>query len=99
MDYPSHENYLAPLYGSNASSNGFGYENETVDAKIAEGNRAGSIEAGIAAYNQAEDQVLRDMPNAPLWFGKSQGVHSENVSNVIIDPFTRVRVDQVTVNQ
>ena len=36
MDYPSIENFLAPLYGTNASSNDTDYSNKAVDAKLAE---------------------------------------------------------------
>ncbi len=99
MDYPSPENYLAPLYGSNGSSNGFGYKNAEFDALIAQGNAAASVEEGVQFYNQAEDLVLQDLPNAPLWFGKEQSAYSENVSNVVVDAFGNVRVDEVTVTK
>jgi oligopeptide transport system substrate-binding protein len=38
------------------------------------------------------------MPIAPMFYGLEQGVHSENVSNVVLTVFTLVDVAQVTVN-
>ncbi|WP_089255242.1 peptide ABC transporter substrate-binding protein [Asanoa hainanensis] len=99
MDYPSPQNYLQPIYSTTGSSNNFGYSNEQVDQLLARGNAAETVEAGIELYQQAEDLVLADLPNVPMWFGKVQGAHSNGVSNVAIDAFTRIRLAEVTVNQ
>jgi len=99
MDYPSPQNYLEPIHGTGGSSNNTGFSNKQVDDLIAQGNAAGTIEEGITFYNQAEDLILQEMPIIPLWFGKVQGAHSENVSNVIIDAFTSVRTSEVVVTQ
>jgi oligopeptide transport system substrate-binding protein len=97
MDYPSPQSYLEPLYASTSSSNRTGYANPAVDQLIAEGNRAPSIEAAIKSYQEAEDIVLDDMPVIPLWFGKTDAAHSERVDQVVIDPFSRIRVQDVAV--
>ena len=99
MDYPSPQNYLEPIYGTTGSSNNFGYSNKEVDDLIAQGNAAESVDAGIEYYHQAEDIILSEMPNIPMWFGKVQGAYSENVDNVTIDAFTRIDIANVTVNQ
>jgi peptide/nickel transport system substrate-binding protein len=85
MDYPSPENYLKPLYGTQGSSNNFGYSNPAFDKLIAEGDKAPTLEEGIAKYQAAEDLVLEDMPEIPLWFGKSALAYNDNVSNVEYD--------------
>ena len=41
--------------------------------------------------------MVQDMPMAPLFFTEIQSVHSENVDNVTLDLFQRVRVEDVTV--
>jgi ABC-type oligopeptide transport system substrate-binding subunit len=97
MDYPSPQNYLEPIYSTNGSSNNFTYSNERVDQLIRQGNAAESIDAGIEFYQQAEDLVLEDMPNIPMWFGQVQAAHSERVDNVVIDAFTRINTADVTV--
>ncbi|GIF01225.1 peptide ABC transporter substrate-binding protein [Paractinoplanes rishiriensis] len=99
MDYPSPQNYLQPIYSTTGSSNNFGYSNSRVDALLNQGNAAESVDAGIRLYQQAEDLILADMPNVPMWFGKVQGAHSATVGNVAIDAFSRIRLAQVTVNQ
>jgi oligopeptide transport system substrate-binding protein len=99
MDYPSPQNYLEPLHSTDGSSNNTGYSNEQVDSLIEEGNAAADIEAGIDAYNQAEDLILEDMPIIPMWFGQVQAAHSENVENVIIDAFTRINTAEISVAQ
>ena len=103
MDYPSPQNYLEPLYSTAAlppnGSNGFFYSNKAFDDKVAEGNAADSNEAAITAYQAAEDLLLEDMPLMPMFFGKVQSAHSEKVSNVVVDAFGRIRLEDVTVNQ
>jgi oligopeptide transport system substrate-binding protein len=99
MDYPSPQNYLEPLHRTGGSSNNTGYSNPDVDELIAQGNAAGSIDEGIDFYHQAEDLILEDMPIIPLFFGRVTGAHSDRVSNVHIDAFTRVRVEDITVNE
>ncbi|MCW2613612.1 MAG: 4-phytase, partial [Frankiales bacterium] len=103
MDYPSPQNYLEPLYSTSAippnGSNTAFYSNPAFDDLIKKGNTAEDNDAAIAAYQEAEDVLLEDMPIMPMFFGLVQGVHSENVDNVAIDAFTRVRLEDVTVNQ
>ncbi len=97
MDYPSPHTYIAPLYTGGAPTNRTGYANPLVDERIAEGDRAPSIPAGIAAYQAAEDVILEDMPLIPLWFGMTRAVHGDRVKHAAIDPFSRIRVQDVQV--
>ncbi len=99
MDYPSPQNYLEPIYSTNGSSNNFGYSNKQVDELIDQGNRAGSVDEGIEFYQQAEDLILQDMPNIPMWFALVQAAHSDRVDNVIVDAFDRINTSGITVNQ
>ena len=97
MDYPSPHTYIAPLYTGGAPTNRTGYASRAVDCHIAEGDRAPSVGEGIAAYQAAEDVLLDDMPTIPLWFGKTRAVHGDRVTHVAIDPFSRIRVQDVQV--
>ncbi len=97
MDYPSPQNALEPLYSTNGSSNRTGYSNERVDELIEKGNTAPSLEESIPYYQQAEDQILEDMPVTPLWNWRRQGAYSEDVSNVTIDPYVGLHSAEVTV--
>jgi oligopeptide transport system substrate-binding protein len=101
MDYPVAENFLGPLYSSTAlppgGSNVTFYSNPEFDALLAQGNSAASDEEAIAAYNAAEDILIRDMPAAPLFNRLNQGAHSEKVDNVIINAFGRIDAAAVEV--
>ncbi|MCJ8504579.1 ABC transporter substrate-binding protein [Kocuria flava] len=101
MDYPVMENMLGPTYSTAAlppaGSNVTFYSNEEFDAKLQEGNAADSVDAAIQAYQEAEDVLLADMPAAPLFYGLVQYAHSENVSDVHVNSFGRVEVEDVVV--
>ncbi|MGH8998501.1 MAG: peptide ABC transporter substrate-binding protein, partial [Acidimicrobiia bacterium] len=97
MDYPSPQSYLEPLYQSESTSNRTGYSSPEFDQRLADANRAPSLEEGIGLYQAAEDVVLADMPVVPLWFGLTHAVHSVAVTGVRIDPFSRIRVADVAV--
>ena len=103
MDYPSPQNYLQPLYSTDAlppnGSNSSFYSNPEFDALVAEGNSAESNEQALEKYQAAEDVLLEDMPIAPMFFVKAQFAHSEKISNVKVDAFSNVVLENVTVNQ
>ncbi|MPZ71092.1 MAG: ABC transporter substrate-binding protein [Actinobacteria bacterium] len=98
MDYPSAENYIGPIHAPGGSSNYTGYDNPELAELLTEGDGAETQEEAIAAYNAAEDLLARDVPIIPMWFAEIQAAHSENVGNVVIDPFTRIDLAEVTVN-
>jgi oligopeptide transport system substrate-binding protein len=97
MDYPSMQNYLENLHGTDAGSNYSTYSNPEVDDLLAQGKAAGSLEEAISFYQQADDLIIQDLPIIPLWFGVSQAVTSERVSNIVIDKFSFVDVAAVQV--
>jgi ABC-type oligopeptide transport system substrate-binding subunit len=101
MDYPVAENFLGPIYSSAAlppaGSNYSFYSNPEFDALLQQGNAAPSDEEAVAAYQAAEDILIRDLPSAPLFYRLNQGAHSENVDNVVIDAFGRIDASAVTV--
>ena len=103
MDYPSPQNYLEPLYSTAAlppnGSNASFYSNPEFDKLIAEGNRAESNEEAIEKYQAAEDVLLEDMPIMPMFFSRGNYVHSEKISNVKVDAFSNLVLEDVTVNQ
>jgi ABC-type transport system substrate-binding protein len=103
MDYPSPQNYLEPLYGTAATppngSNTSFYSNPEFDDLITEANGAEDNETAIETYQEAEDILLEDMPVAPMFFTKQQSAWSENVSDVTVTAFSRLSLEDVTVNQ
>lgn len=84
-DYPSIENYLNPLYRTGGSSNDAGYSNPEVDAKLAEADKAPTMEEANVLFQEAERLVAADMPGMPVVFRNQQSVWSDNIENVEID--------------
>jgi oligopeptide transport system substrate-binding protein len=95
QDYPSPYNFLEPLYASyNAppvGSNNTFYNNPDFDAALAAGVEkvaaSGLLEDGLADYYAAEDILCEDAQVMPVYFGKTQYVWSEDVSEVWIDAY------------
>ena len=87
MDYPSLDNFLGPIYAKGAGSNDSLYDNPEFDAKLKEGDTASSTEKAIAAYQDAERILVKDMPAIPLWYSNSTGGHAKTVENVKFDVF------------
>jgi oligopeptide transport system substrate-binding protein len=96
MDYPSPQNFLAPLFSTGAGANFSAYSNPEFDALVAQGDAAASSEEAIAFYNQAEDVVLEDLPVIPLFVDVTQSVHSEAVAHLVVDVFGRVDTASLT---
>lgn len=97
--YPSMQNLLTAVFtesGDGHEGSG-GYVNDNVEKLIADGDSAPTPDKAVEAYKQAEQQVLTDLPVAPLFYAKYVGIHSENVSNVQIG-FDQVELADVEVN-
>ncbi len=94
MDYPSIENFLAPIYASEGSANDGGYSNAEVDALF----KSAKSKTGDAAnkdYQDAEKIISEDMPAIPLWYGATTAGWSENVTGVEFTPFSRVNLTSI----
>lgn len=78
-DYPSIQNFLAPLYATGASANDGDYSNPEFDALIREAVQVPAAEAN-AKYNAAERILAQDMPVIPLWYSKLQGAWSDKIN-------------------
>jgi oligopeptide transport system substrate-binding protein len=100
MDYPSPQNFLEPLYSTQAhapaGANYAFYSNPAFDLLVAKGNAAATSAEAIGFYNQAEDILLEDMPIIPLFFDVTQSVHSTAVTDVVVDAFGRVDTTSLT---
>ena len=95
-DYPVLENYLAPLYSTNGSSNYYGYSNPEFDRLLAAGDRAATPAESLKLYQQAEDLLARDLPVLPVREMPNNFGISTRVANVELDPFRRPRWHKVT---
>lgn len=85
QDYPSPENYLRPIVGTDGDSNYTGYSNSEVDDLLVQGDQAPTLEEGIASYQAAGDVALEDMPILPMWSGETAIAFSDEVGDVTYD--------------
>jgi oligopeptide transport system substrate-binding protein len=96
MDYPSIENFLAPIYATGAGSNVGDYSNPRFDALLKEAASA-TGDAINANYQEAEKLLAADMPSVPLWHVKEFHGFSNKVDNVKITPFSTYDLSSITL--
>ena len=92
LDYPSIEDFLAPIYGKGSSSNYVEYNSDKFNSLLAQAASAPSVDQANALYQQAEEQLASDFPTAPLWNSAVQFGWSTNVTNVKVNAFGRARL-------
>ena len=81
-DYPSLYNFLGPLYGTGAGSNDGDYSNANFDELLSQGLSATSVEEANGFFDQAQEQLFKDLPAIPLWYSNVTGGSSESVTDV-----------------
>ncbi|WP_336249909.1 ABC transporter substrate-binding protein [Stomatohabitans albus] len=98
-DYPSMDNYLAPILGTDGSSNYTGYSNPEFDNLIKQGNEAATREEAVKFYQQADDLVLEDMPLIPIVYSKKFSGISDNVDDFKVDFYDHVEYVNIKPKQ
>ncbi|WP_225846165.1 ABC transporter substrate-binding protein [Streptomyces sp. HPF1205] len=88
MDYPLIQDFLEPQYYTNASSNDSHYNSPAFDKLVNEANAESSTSAAVAKFQQAEMELVKDMPAIPLWYQNGSAGYSSNISNVTLNPFS-----------
>lgn len=81
-DYPGLYNFLGPLYATNAGSNDGKYSSAEFDALLQQGITETDADAANAAFQKAQEVLLKDLPVLPLWYSNVTGGYSSLVSNV-----------------
>ncbi|MFG3350052.1 ABC transporter substrate-binding protein [Streptomyces sp. NPDC048018] len=97
MDYPLIQNFLQPLYYTNASSNDGKYSNPQFDKLVNEANAETDTPKAVGLFQQAEEVLKGDMGAIPLWYQNGSAGYSERVENVTLNPFSVPVYDQIKV--
>ena len=97
MDYPSIENFLAPLYATGASSNDGDYSNPKFDAKLKEAAAAPSLDEANKLYQEAEAMLGKDFPVMPMWSYQQASGWSDRVTDVKVTPFGTIDLTSIKV--
>ncbi|MFC8510357.1 ABC transporter substrate-binding protein [Streptomyces sp. NPDC057411] len=97
MDYPLIQNFLQPLYYTNAPSNDGKYSNPEFDKLVDQANAETDIGKAVGIFQQAEGVLKNDMGAIPLWYQNGSAGYSDRVENVLLNPFSVPVYDQIKV--
>jgi ABC-type transport system substrate-binding protein len=98
MDYPLIQNFLQPLYFTDASSNDGKFTNAQFDRLVNEANAESDEPAAVKKFQQAEGVVRDNMAAIPLWYQNGSAGFSERLSNVALNPFSVPVYNEIKVN-
>ncbi|MFI6035519.1 ABC transporter substrate-binding protein [Streptomyces sp. NPDC051315] len=98
MDYPLIQNFVQPLYYTNASSNDGKWSNKEFDRLVDEANAASDAATAVEKFQQAEAIVRDHMAAIPLWYQNGSAGYSERLSGVRLNPFSVPVYDEIKVS-
>lgn len=88
MDYPLIQNFLQPLYYTDASSNDGHWTNKSFDKLVNQANADTDKAAAVKKFQDAEGVLRDEMGAIPLWYQNGSAGYSDRVSNVKLNPFS-----------
>ncbi|WP_405388804.1 ABC transporter substrate-binding protein [Streptomyces sp. NBC_01102] len=97
MDYPLIQNFLQPLYYTNASSNDGKWSNEEFDDLVNKANAETDKATAVSTFQDAEKVLADQMPVIPLWYQNGSAGYSDRVENVALNVFSVPVYDQIKV--
>ncbi|CAL9443709.1 peptide ABC transporter substrate-binding protein [Streptomyces sp. DH-12] len=98
MDYPLIQNFLQPLYYTNASSNDGQWSNEEFDDLVDRANQETDTAEAVGLFQQAEEVVRDNMAAIPLWYQNGSAGWSERLSDVELNPFSVPVYNEIKVS-
>ncbi|WP_406725665.1 ABC transporter substrate-binding protein [Streptomyces sp. GD-15H] len=98
MDYPLIQNFLQPLYYTNASSNDGKWSNKEFDGLVDRANQEADTAKAVDLFQQAEEVVRDHMAAIPLWYQNGSAGWSDRLSDVKLNPFSVPVYDQIKVS-
>ncbi|MER6127431.1 ABC transporter substrate-binding protein [Streptomyces sp. NPDC001795] len=88
MDYPLIQNFLQPLYYTDASSNDGKWSDKDFDRLVDRANAEADPARAVTIFQQAEGVVRDNMAAIPLWYQNGSAGYSQRLSNVALNPFS-----------
>ncbi|MEU1530799.1 peptide ABC transporter substrate-binding protein [Streptomyces fagopyri] len=98
MDYPLIQNFLQPLYYTNASSNDGKWSDKDFDKLVDQANAETDRAKAIKLFQQAEGVVRDNMAAIPLWYQNGSAGYSTRVSNVALNQFSVPVYNEIKVS-
>ncbi|MFF9319751.1 ABC transporter substrate-binding protein [Streptomyces sp. NPDC014735] len=88
MDYPLIQNFLQPLYYTDASSNDGKWSSKKFDGLVDRANAESDRAGAVSTFQDAERVLAEQMPVIPLWYQNGSAGYSERVSHVALNQFS-----------
>ncbi|MGW1215247.1 peptide ABC transporter substrate-binding protein [Streptomyces sp. NPDC002499] len=98
MDYPLIQNFLQPLYYTNASSNDGKWSDKDFDKLVNQANTETDTGKAISLFQDAEKVVRDNMAAIPLWYQNGSAGWSDRLSNVALNPFSVPVYNEIKVS-
>ncbi|MFF0050754.1 ABC transporter substrate-binding protein [Streptomyces sp. NPDC005498] len=98
MDYPLIQDFLQPLYYTDASSNDGKWSDKEFDDLIKKANGQTDTAAAVKTFQQAEGVVRDNMAAIPLWYQNGSAGWSNRLSGVKLNPFSVPVYDEIKVS-
>lgn len=98
-DYPDAQNFLDIKLHSGSRNNDNFYSNPEADALLDQARAESDENKRIQLYQQAEDLMLKDLPWAPLYHGKSNFLVKPYVKGYVVPPFVIPNLRYVTIER
>lgn len=97
MDYPLVQNFLQPLYYTDASSNYGKFSSSDFDRLVDEANAESDPVRAVATFQDAEQVLARQMPAIPLWYQNGSAGYASGLSGVMLNPFSVPVYERISV--
>ncbi|MEU4208770.1 ABC transporter substrate-binding protein [Streptomyces sp. NPDC026206] len=97
MDYPLAQNFLQPLYYTNASSNYGKFSDAQFDKLVDEANAESDTVKAVGKFQDAEKILAEQMPAIPLWYQNGSAGYSQSIGDVELNSFSVPVYERITV--
>jgi len=98
MDYPLIQNFLQPLYYTNASSNDGKWTSKKFDDLVDKANTETDQAKAVESFQQAEEVLRDDMGAIPLWYQNGSAGYADRITNVALNPFSVPVYNEIKVS-
>ncbi|KUJ39629.1 peptide ABC transporter substrate-binding protein [Streptomyces albus subsp. albus] len=98
MDYPLIQNFLQPLYYTNASSNDGHWSDKQFDDLVNKANAESDTAKAVSTFQDAERVLAGQMAAIPLWYQNGSAGYSDRLSDVTLNPFSVPVYNQIKVS-
>ncbi|MET7919743.1 ABC transporter substrate-binding protein [Streptomyces avermitilis] len=98
MDYPLIQNFLQPLYYTNASSNDGKWSDKNFDKLVDQANAESDRAKAVKLFQQAEGVVRDNMAAIPLWYQNGSAGYSDRISHVALNQFSVPVYNEIKVS-